>query len=64
MGAAMVAAAAVGSVSGPAEAARLWIDFEEAVKPRRERAALYARRVSKYEQLLAALAGFPYGKED
>jgi xylulokinase len=57
MGAALVAAAAVGAVPDLAEAARAWVKLGRAVAPTGRHRAIHAARISRYRALLAALAG-------
>ncbi len=56
MGAALVAAAAVGAVPDLASSARAWVKLGPPVRPTGQHRALYRARVGRYGTLLAALA--------
>jgi xylulokinase len=64
LGAALVAARAVGAVADLAEAAGSWVRLGKATSPDAARGAVYAGRLVHYKRLLEALAGFPGQQEE
>jgi len=65
MGAAMIAATAVGLVANPADLAGSWLSYEPVAMPagRVGGAELYRQRLEQYKHLLQALCGFPAGRQ-
>jgi hypothetical protein len=63
MGAALVAAAAVGAVSDLAASARAWVGLGPAVRPSGHSRDLCRARVERYGELLGALAALSTPKE-